>query len=211
MTFGFNGYYGGGGRSGYDYRDTSIIGFAHVHEWQTGGILLMPTTGPLTTVPGDATNASGFRSPFQKANEKASAGYYSVLLDKYSILAELTATIRVGFHKYIAFRRRTTLTLSSMRGICWAKPAAMAGAARKAGKFKGLALKSCPLRNYKATPSRCRAYQTYRPDLEKKSIRVYFAAVVSKPALSYGCYRDNTHNDGLRAEYGQGCGAYLNF
>lgn len=101
MTFGFNGYYGGGGRSGYDYRDTSIIGFAHVHEWQTGGILVMPTTGPLVTVPGDATNVdSGFRSPFQKANEKASAGYYSVLLDKYNILAELTATTRLGFHRY---------------------------------------------------------------------------------------------------------------
>jgi len=50
MTYGFNGYYGGGGQSGYNYQDSSIIGFAHVHEWQTGGILIMPTTGNLVTV-----------------------------------------------------------------------------------------------------------------------------------------------------------------
>ena len=78
--------------------------------------LLMPTTGPSSLVPGDATNASGFRSPFQKANEKASAGYYSVLLDKYNIRAELTATTRGWFPPIHALLRRTTLTLSSDAG-----------------------------------------------------------------------------------------------
>src|SRR6202012_5206053 len=81
MTYGFNGYFGGGGKSGYDNRQTSILGFAHVHEWQTGGILVMPTTGKLITVPGDdKTPGPGFRSSFNKVNEKAAPGYYSVIL-----------------------------------------------------------------------------------------------------------------------------------
>lgn len=211
MTFGFNGYYGGGGRSGYDYRDSSIIGFAHVHEWQTGGILVMPTTGSLLTVPGDATNVdSGFRSPFQKTNEKATAGYYSVLLDKYNILAELTATTRVGFHRY-TFPASANAHIIFDTGHLLGEAGSYAWGGPESRRVLGAGIEILSTTELQGYTMALPAYQTYRPDLEKKSIRVYFAAVVNKPALSYGCYRDNTHNDRLRAEYGQGCGAYLNF
>ncbi len=86
---------------GYDNRHESIEGFGHFHEFQVGGLVLMPATGPLKTVPGSLEDPdSGYRSRFSKVDESAVPGYYSVILADYNIRAELTATDRVGFHRY---------------------------------------------------------------------------------------------------------------
>lgn len=86
---------------GYDDRHTSIEGFGHFHEFQIGGVVVMPTVGELKTVPGTLENPDeGYRSRFEKTDEHAEAGYYSVILKDYNIKAELTATERVGFHRY---------------------------------------------------------------------------------------------------------------
>lgn len=86
---------------GYDGRHTSIEGFGHFHEFQIGGVVVMPTTGKLQTTPGTLENPdAGYRSRFDKTDEYAVPGYYSVLLKDYKIKAELTATKRVGFHRY---------------------------------------------------------------------------------------------------------------
>jgi len=99
-----NGHYGnpsGWEAVGYDVRHHSIEGFVHFHEWQVGGVSFMPATGALKTVPGDLDKpGSGYRSSFDRRNEKAEPGYYKVLLDDYQVTAELTATKRVGFHRY---------------------------------------------------------------------------------------------------------------
>ena len=87
--------------TGYDDRHNSIEGFAHLHEFQIGGIVTMPMTGAVKTIAGDQEDPdSGYRSRFRKENEKAMPGYYSVLLDDYNVTAELTATPRVGFQRY---------------------------------------------------------------------------------------------------------------
>jgi predicted alpha-1,2-mannosidase len=86
---------------GYDDRHGSIEGFGNLHEFQIGGIVLMPTVGPLQVVPGSLESPDqGYRSRFDKSSEHAQAGYYSVLLKDYHIKAELTATRRVGLHRY---------------------------------------------------------------------------------------------------------------
>lgn len=99
-----NGHYGnaqGWEAIGYDTRQHSIEGFVHFHEWQVGGISIMPTTGLLKVKPGAVdTPGNGYRSHFDRKNEHAEPGYYRVLLDDYHITAELTATKRVGFHRY---------------------------------------------------------------------------------------------------------------
>ena len=87
------------GSSGYHYSDSAIYGFSHTALNGTGvgdygDILLMPTVGE------PSLKNSDYRSPFQKKNEKAAAGYYSVFLDKPGVLAELTTTSRVGYHRY---------------------------------------------------------------------------------------------------------------
>ena len=92
--------------SGYHYSDSSIIGFSHTHLNGTGrgellDILVMPFTGETNFEAGTRENPeSGYRSSFSHANEKASPGYYKVLLDKYKVEAELTATCLAGFHQY---------------------------------------------------------------------------------------------------------------
>ena len=92
--------------AGYQYDDTTIFGFSHTHFSGTGhsdlgDFLVMPTTGKLTLEPGEASiPQSGFHSQFSHKNEDAEPGYYKVTLDDYNIKAELTASDRVGFHKY---------------------------------------------------------------------------------------------------------------
>ena len=99
-----NGHYGnasGWEAVGYDVRQNTIEGFVHFHEWQVGGVSFMPTTGPLKLNPGELDKpGSGYRSAFSRNSEVAQPGYYKVLLDDYQITAELTATKRVGFHRY---------------------------------------------------------------------------------------------------------------
>ncbi|MBK9291819.1 MAG: GH92 family glycosyl hydrolase [Bacteroidetes bacterium] len=87
------------GCSGYHYTDSIVYGFSHTALSGTGvsdygDILLMPMTG------GPSWSNKEYASPFSKKNEQASAGYYAVKLDKYDILAELTATTRTGVHRY---------------------------------------------------------------------------------------------------------------
>ncbi len=92
--------------AGYQYDDKTIVGFSHTHFSGTGhsdlgDFLVMPTQGKLQLNPGTANDPlSGFRSAFDHKNEKASPGFYSVLLDDDNILAEITATSRVAFHQY---------------------------------------------------------------------------------------------------------------
>ncbi|MFN2532798.1 MAG: GH92 family glycosyl hydrolase [Pyrinomonadaceae bacterium] len=99
------------GCSGYHYSDNQIYGFSHTHLSGTGisdygDILFMPTlTDPSLT---DVSAKQWARTPaltrkfatrFNHANESASPGYYRVKLDD-GILVELTATARVGIHRY---------------------------------------------------------------------------------------------------------------
>ncbi|MDF1547934.1 MAG: GH92 family glycosyl hydrolase, partial [Bacteroidales bacterium] len=92
--------------AGYQYDDKSIVGFSHTHFSGTGhsdlgDFLIMPTVGNLQLNPGITQDTkSGYCSKFSHENEKATPAYYSVKLDDDDILAELTATSRVGFHQY---------------------------------------------------------------------------------------------------------------
>lgn len=92
--------------SGYQYDDDTIFGFSHTHFSGTGhsdlgDFLIMPTHGELKLEPGSARILhSGYHSQFSHEIERAEPGYYTVLLDDYDIRAELTASERVGFHRY---------------------------------------------------------------------------------------------------------------
>ena len=87
------------GCSGYHYSDNFIYGFTHTHLSGTGcsdygDILLMPMSGE------PSRDNKIYGSAFSHSREKASPGFYSVMLDNDNILAELTTTTRVGFHRY---------------------------------------------------------------------------------------------------------------
>ena len=80
--------------SGYQYEDTVIHGFAHTSKghWNLCHIPLLPAAGSIL--------AEDFSSGFSHTNESAHPGYYQVYLDRYHVNAELTSTLRCGFHKY---------------------------------------------------------------------------------------------------------------
>lgn len=87
------------GCSGYHYSDNVIYGFSHTHLNGTGvsdygDIMLMPTLGE------PPFDNKVYSSSFSHDNEKASAGFYSVKLDKHNIDVRLTTSTRVGFHEY---------------------------------------------------------------------------------------------------------------
>ena len=92
--------------SGYQYDDSTIVGFSHTHFSGTGhsdlgDFLVMPTTGELQLNPGTSGQPeSGYRSAYSHSTEEAEPAYYSVFLKDHGIRAEMTATTRVGFHRY---------------------------------------------------------------------------------------------------------------
>jgi predicted alpha-1,2-mannosidase len=92
--------------AGYRYDDSTIIGFSHTHFSGTGhsdlgDVLLMPIAGEARLERGDtARPGSGYHSRFRHDDEVAQPGYYAVTLDDYRIRAELTASERVGVHRY---------------------------------------------------------------------------------------------------------------
>jgi len=88
------------GSSGYHYSDSVIYGFSHTHLSGTGipdycDVLFMPFTGAV------AWDNKSYRSAFSHRNEKASPGFYEVLLDRQNIRARLTTALRSGQHQYI--------------------------------------------------------------------------------------------------------------
>ena len=92
--------------SGYYYEDTTINGFSHTHVSGTGcadygDVLLMPTVGKQEYHPmGAKSQQMAYCSVFSHDNEVAQPGYYSVLLERYNVKAELTATKRAAIHRY---------------------------------------------------------------------------------------------------------------
>ncbi|EHK1075758.1 GH92 family glycosyl hydrolase [Vibrio parahaemolyticus] len=75
--------------------DVPLYGFSHTHLSGTGATDL----GDILVLPyADMTNTQ--LNSFDKANEEASAGYYKTKLNQGQIEVELSATKRVGLHKY---------------------------------------------------------------------------------------------------------------
>ena len=90
-----------GQASGYDYNDKTIFGFSHTRLSGTGAsdfidILMLPM------------NENRKESRFTHEKEDAVPGYYRVLLQDDSINAELTATQRVGVHRYTYYNKEKT-------------------------------------------------------------------------------------------------------
>jgi predicted alpha-1,2-mannosidase len=109
--------------AGYRYEDTTILGFSHTHfsgagHSDLGDILLMPISGDHVPLePGDAEKTQpGYRSHFSHTREAAEPGYYNVFLNDSAVFAELTASERVGVHRYTfspGARRNVLLDLRS--------------------------------------------------------------------------------------------------
>ncbi len=91
--------------AGYQFADSTIVGFSHTHFSGTGhsdlgDVLLMPNRGVVQWNPGTAAQPQkGYRSTYGH-DQIAKPGFYSVHLDEVNIDVELTTTKRVGVHRY---------------------------------------------------------------------------------------------------------------
>ena len=197
-----NGHYGnpsGWEAVGYDTRHNSIEGFVHFHEWQIGGVSVMPTTGPLKIRPGDLDKpGTGYRSTFDRKNETAQPGYYKVLLDDYSITAELTATERVGFHRYTFPKNeqsRIILDIGNKQGES-AEVTDASIAMIDQTHFKGYVI----------------TYPKYIEQYDSKGkIAMYFYGELDKAPGSVGAFDSKQAYDDTNNIKGKGAGLYLSY
>ncbi len=186
--------------NGYDDRHRSIEGFAHLHEFQIGGIVAMPAVGTLHTVPGTLDDPdTGYRSRFDKATERATPGSYAVTLSDYQVKVELTATQRVGYHRYTypqADTARILIDIGHPQGesakvvdtyICYDPSAHV---------VKGF-LECYPV------------YATFCD--EGNTVKSYFYARLPEKVTSFGTFRDHiSWADSLEIS-GVGTGMYVEF
>ena len=112
--------------SGYHDSDKTVIGFSHTHLSGTGigdlfDVTVMPVIGPTTPARGTEEDPeSGAWSYADRTKEIAEPGYYSVPLLRYDITAELTATARVGLHRYTFPEADDAAILFDLEnGGCW--------------------------------------------------------------------------------------------
>lgn len=190
---------GGWQAVGYDFRHTSIEGFVNFHEFQVGGVVFAPTVGELQTVPGELENPDGgYRSRFDKKDEVAAPGYYSVLLKDYGVKAELTAMKRVGFHRY-------TYPKTELANLIFdiGNKQGESGEVKDAevqyfedGRVEGYVITS---------PVYVNIYQ------KGADVRMYFSAVLNKKPVQVGTFVKDVVNPGKHQEKGPGAGLYMTF
>jgi len=197
-----NGSYGnaqGWEAVGYDTRHNSIEGFVNFHEWQVGGISFMPTAGKLQTVPGLLEKSgSGYRSSFDRKNEIAQPGYYSVLLDDFKIKAELTATKRVGFHRYTfpkSHESRIMLAIGDIQG--------------ESGPVTDASVKMVDDTHFEGFvityPKYVKKYD------EGGKVAMYFFGELSKKPASVGAYDQTKTTADAKSSSGIGAGLFLGY
>ena len=158
--------------AGYYYQDTIISGFSHTHLTGTGAgdlydILVMPSNSKSSK----RIKENGFRpySTFSHDKEMASPGYYTVDLLDYGIKAEMTATKRVGIHRY-TFPKDDSTKISVDLGYAlnWDRPTDTYLEVVNDSLIKG-----------------------YRMSTGwAKDQRIYFSMHFSKPFNSYSIYKD---------------------
>ena len=162
--------------SGYHYSDSIVTGFSQLHLSGTGigdlgDVLVTPYTGEIKSSPGTLKNPlEGYASLYSHKDEIAKAGYYSVIMKKYDIHVELTATERVAFHKYtFPEGKEAHIAINLTSGIGWDQPVETF-------------LKK----------SDARTYIGYRFSSGwAKDQRLWFAIRTSKPAESFQLFNDD--------------------
>ncbi len=179
------------GCSAYHYSDSVLYGFSHTHLSGTGcsdygDILIMPVA-PAGGSGDQAPPGEGYGSRFRHETEKASPGYYSVMLDDCGVLAEMTVTARCGFHRY-AFPE----------GV-------------DAGLLIDLAHRDKVIDSgiWVSGPGEVEGFR--RSQSWAKDQHVYFVARFSKPFRSVAILADGRWNDGLRERRSGGLKQYLSF
>jgi len=183
--------------SGYHYADSSILGFSHTHLSGTGcidllDVLLMPATDDFKFDPqAKPDSPTSYRSRFSHADEEAVPGYYRVYLQDSKVKVELTATERVGIHRYTFPQSENARFLLDLAhagdaGIDAANPDAPPTPSIRWSSLKIVG-------NDTIAGGRC-------TDIWAKGRQIYFSMKFSRPFESADIYSDGTLIDGGAGE-----------
>ncbi len=201
--------------SGYHYADKSILGFSHTHYSGTGegggaDILFMPTTGDIILKSGedfninddDYTSAASvdrkreeidtqeaYGSKFSHDKETASPGFYAVFLEDYQVQVELTATKRVGIHKYTFPKTKEANVILDLVSGNSDVPDSLF-----------ISLNEKEISGYRAASGALDGSKT-----------IFFVAKFSKPFESYGIAVDDKIRQDLKTVKGKNVKAYFRF
>ena len=180
----------GSWQSGYLYDSTYIRCFSHIHAWQLSGIPVMPSTGEFKGNEGmEATKSS-----YSHETEIVKPGYHKIELTDYNITAELTSTIRVGFHKY-TFPKTEDAYISFHTGEFLAHSKMDSSYIRKVSEteIEGYSIMG---------PTGRRPKPTY----------VYFVAKLNQAFTDMGFWQDSILKPSISGSIkGENVGAYLRF
>jgi predicted alpha-1,2-mannosidase len=173
--------------SGYYYRDSQILGFSHTRLAGTGAVdggnfLVIPVAGS------DSADAvrHGLSAPYSHHNEVAFPGYYKLSLPERNLQVELTATQRVGVHRYQFLNGKAPHLLIHVSSV-------LGRGASKNGQVHILPLAQ-------EIEGSVRTYGTFSK--RYGGIPVYFVARCNRPFASFGVWR----NGSLAANEATGAG-----
>lgn len=174
------------GCGGYHYDDDYIYGFSHTHLSGTGvpdycDILVAPMNGQ------PSPDNKIYGSKFSHAQETSKPGYYSVQLLDDGIKAELTATERVGVHKYTFSKIQDNSIILDL-------------------KHRDEVLESSLRIEDSVTVSGLRRSKSWA-----QNQYVYFVMRFNKPIKKYGVWENDLPAAGLSFENSKNLKAYFQF
>jgi predicted alpha-1,2-mannosidase len=184
---------------GYDPRHSSLAGFVHFHEWQVGGVCFMPTVGPLQTKPGSRDDPdSGYRSRYDREKQISQPGFYQAHLADSGIDVELTATKRVGFHRYTfpaSDASRVVLDIGNTQG--------------ESGQVTDAAIRMIDDRHFEGFVKTYPKYvENYDPE---GTVNMYFHGELDKKPSGTVAFNDEGILENKTAIEGKGAGLVLTF
>ncbi|MBK7976818.1 MAG: GH92 family glycosyl hydrolase [Deltaproteobacteria bacterium] len=193
---------GTGDIDAYEYANDKIEAFSHTHlEGPGGSFNGYSQLGVMAVVGNPGFTESAYAQRFSHASEVAEPGYYAVTLDDSGVRAELTATARVGVHRYTfpaTDRARLLIDVSHNRGFAvggWVEVV-------DARTVRGFGL-------YQANP--LVAVFTGSAPGDTGLSPLYFHAVVDTPSRAAGTWSGTRGQPGVLRAEGADIGAFLDF
>jgi predicted alpha-1,2-mannosidase len=181
--------------SGYYYADPRILGFSHTRLAGTGAtdggnFLVIPCTAETAK-----SHTRGLNTPYSHEQELAFPGYYGVTLPGLGITAELTATQRVGVHRYAFAARQAPQILIDVTS-------ALGKGSCKSGELRILPDK-------REIEGSVRTFGTFSK--RYGGLKVYFVARFDRPFHDFATRTGETETPGQEAVTGDDLGVHVSF
>lgn len=175
--------------TGYRYNEDTIKCFSHIHCWELSGIPVLPVTGVFKGQLGPAK----YGSTYSHQQEIAKPGYHKVVLKDYHIIAELTSTTRVGFHRYTYPKSEQSHILFDFTTVLGSSETQSANVS-------------------KASNTRIEGEVTMAPTVRRpKPITIFFVTEFDKPFDSFGGWQNGKIIPVQNSLAGEHTGVYVSF